>query len=220
MIWDTIANSFDKTRRKPWNICLEFIESLPSDATIVDLGCGNGRHLIPCSGHCREVIGLDISRNLLRIIRERTKGKSNIHLIHGDLRSLPFEDNVFDAALYIASLHNIKGRGDRIKTLKEMYRILRENGVGLISVWSRWQDRYRRIFLKKIFIRRRGEEFGDTIIYWKQSGLNIPRFYHLYSKREFLSDVEEAGFKVDKVVSVKIVSKKYPDNYFAYVRKT
>ncbi len=220
IIWDAIADSFDKTRKKPWGICLRFIESLPSDATIVDLGCGNGRHLIPCSDHFREVVGLDISRNLLRIVKWKTKGKNNIHLIHGDLRKLPFKNDVFDAALYVASLHNIKGRDNRIKTLKEMHRILKENGKGLISVWSRWQDKYRKKFLKKIFIRKKGEEFGDIIIYWRQNGFNIPRFYHLYSKRELLVDVEEAGFKVDKILSIKIVSKNYPDNYFVYVRKT
>lgn len=218
-IWDSIASSFDKTRRKPWSICIDFILELPEDSILVDLGCGNGRHLIPCAEHCRKAVGLDISRNLLGIIQNKIIGIDNIELIHGDLIYLPFKDNSFDAILYIASLHSIEGRLNRVRSLREVKRILKKNGIGLISVWSRWQERFQNFFIKKLFKISRSEEFGDITIYWRQNGLNIPRFYHLYSKKEFQRDLLDAGLYIEKIRAVKLSSKYHFDNYFAYIRK-
>ena len=69
--WDAIAKSFDSTRRKPWKQCIDFINNLSPSATVLDAGCGNGRHLIPCAKHCKRVIGVDLSNNLLNIVRKK-----------------------------------------------------------------------------------------------------------------------------------------------------
>ena len=61
-------------------------------------------------------------------------------------------------------------------------------------------------------------ELGDINIYWRQHGLNIPRFYHLYSKKEFQNDLKQAGFDIIKLEGVKYFSKKYYDNYFAILQ--
>jgi ubiquinone/menaquinone biosynthesis C-methylase UbiE len=217
--WDAIAESFDVTRRNPWRECLDFIDELSTSFTVADLGCGNGRHLIPCAERCRNVIGLDISKNLLRIAKNKAKEKGlcNVVFIHGDLVDIPLKDDSLDAALYIASLHNIKGRKCRLHSLKEVKRVLKKDAKALISVWSRWQDRYRWYFLKKLFFKE--GEFGDIEIYWRQDGLNISRFYHLYSKTEFVRDLKQSGLKIIRIQCVKMHSKISPDNYFAVVKK-
>lgn len=219
--WDAIAQSFDVTRRKPWKQCIDFINTLSKTDIVVDIGCGNGRHLIPCALYCKKVIGIDISRGLLSIVQKKLfeKNVSSTSLLHSNIVYLPLKNDTVDAALYIASLHNIKGRDQRIQSLKEVERILKKNGKSLISVWSRWQDKYRKQFLKKWFTQIGRAEFGDIDIYWKQHGLNIPRFYHLYSKREFISDLHLAGLEILEIQDVKMHSEKHPDNYFAIVRK-
>ena len=130
---------------------------------------------------------------------------------------MPFKENIVDAVLFIASLHNIKGRERRIHCLKELRRILKKDGIALVSVWSRWQDKYRKQFSKKLLIPKGKKEFGDIDIYWRQHSLNIPRFYHLYSKREFISDLKKADLEIFEIQNVKIHSEKHPDNYFAIV---
>jgi len=219
--WNAIAKSFDVTRHKPWKQCIDFINTLPTNAIVADIGCGNGRHLIPCAQHCKKTIGLDISKELLNIVKKKLdeNNLNNVTLLHSDVVNLPLKDNSVDALLYIASLHNIKGRKKRIQSLKEIKRILKKDGKAQISVWSRWQDRYRKMFLKKWFKQTKDTEFGDIDIYWKQHGLNIPRFYHLYSKREFLKDISEAGLEISDIQDVRMHSKKHPDNYFAVVKK-
>lgn len=218
-IWERIAESFDKTRRKPWKKCIEFISSLPRNSTVVDIGCGNGRHLLVCAEKCSRVIGIDFSKNLLRIVRKKIREKDlrNAEVILGDCRNLPIKDNSIDHALFVATLHNIKGRKIRIDALKEMKRILKDGGTALVTVWARWQDRFFFHFIKSFFIRK--GEFGDIEVLWKANGLNLPRFYHLYSKREFVRELKAAGLEIEKVESVKIASRILKDNFFAIVKK-
>ena len=217
--WDAIAESFDTTRQKPWKFCLDFIRNLKNSDVVADIGCGNGRHLLPCAESCSHAVGVDISQNLLRIVQKKLPNKSilNVSLIHADIVQLPLADNSLDAVLFIASLHNIQGKENRCHALQEIARVLKLNGVALISVWSRWQDMYWRHFMKQFIVRSR--EFGDIDVLWKQHNLDIPRFYHLYSKREFLRELRDASFYIQNIQSVKIHSKYFPDNNFAVVEK-
>ena len=219
--WNCIAKSFDKTRTKPWKQCIDFVKNLNITETIVDMGCGNGRHLIICAEYSKHVIGLDLSKELLFIAKNKMEEKNikNAIFLHSDVKFIPIKNETVDAILYIASLHNISGRHNRIQSLRELKRILKKDGVALISVWSRWQDKYRKLFFKKWFRCTSKSDFGDIDIYWRQHNLNIPRFYHLYSKKELIEDLTKAGLKIKKIESVKLHSQKYPDNFFAIVIK-
>lgn len=217
--WDAIAESFDTTRRAPWKQCIDYIASCKKTDVVVDCGCGNGRHLFPAAARCSNVFGVDISKKLLSIVQHKMREKNirNIMLVHADLTHLPFHDDTVDAVLCIASLHNIKGRENRHAAVREMYRVLKPQGTALLSVWSRWQDRYRAYFAKQFFVR--SSEFGDIDISWRQHHLNVPRFYHLYSRSEFIHELRNEGFTVENVEDARLRSQRFPDNYFATVRK-
>ena len=219
--WNSIANSFDLTRTKSWDICIDFINNLPKDSIVADVGSGNGRHLIPCANHCKKVIGIDVSDELLRIVKKKVEENNlkNVELIKADAINIPLKDNSVDAILFVASLHNIVKRYRRIKALEETRRILKPEGKAIISVWSRWQDKFRSDFIKRCLSPYKRKEFGDVKLVWTQHGLNVPRFYHLYSKREFINDLKKANLSIIEIKSVKISSKKYPDNFFAIVKK-
>ena len=219
--WDAIATSFDATRRKPWSQCLQFINTFTTSDIVVDIACGNGRHLIPCALQCHQAIGIDLSRNLLHIVQRKAEQDNitNITLLHANAVNLPLSENTVDNVLFIASLHNIQGHHLRLRSLYETRRILKQGGRALISVWSRWQDRYRKYFQKQWFYRQSTGEFGDTTIWWRQHGLNIPRYYHLYSRQEFYKDLIDAGFTLLAMEETFLRSTHYPDNFFALVQK-
>ena len=217
--WDTIAESFDITRQKPWKFCLDFIRSLNNQDVVADIGCGNGRHLFICAEKCSHIVGIDISQEMLKIIKNKlTKNNIiNVSLIHADVVELPLTDDSIDMVLFVASLHNIKGKEHRHRALKEIVRVLKPKGVALISVWSRWQGKYWRYFMKQFIIG--SKEFGDIDIFWRQHNLNVLRFYHLFSKGEFIQELRDARFNIQSLQTVKINSKYFPDNYFAVAEK-
>jgi tRNA (uracil-5-)-methyltransferase TRM9 len=219
--WDTIADSFHKTRQKPWETCLTFISTLPKDAVVGDFGCGNGRHIIEIARSCKKVIGIDISYNLLRIIHEKIKSYQNIDLIHGNLKTLPLQDNSLNAILFIASLHNIPKRINRIQSLCEAFRVLKPGGDMLLSVWNLNKEHINTINdnIDSLNIDKESIEPGDVFIYWKQEKLHTPRYYHCYNKKEIISEVKKAGFHIDSFQDVQIASKIQPDNYFLTLKK-
>jgi len=219
--WDAIANSFNLTRRKPWPVVLDFLNNRQPTDTIMDLGCGNGRHLFPAARQAHYAIGVDFSRNLLNLVNKKLQEQQadNISLVQADLVHLPFCDGTADVILFIAALHNIRMRKNRQEALREVHRVMKPSATALISVWSRWQDAYRTHFLKERFRHRPPGEFGDIDILWRQHRLDVSRFYHLYSRKEFAEDLAMADLEVSSLQAVKLVSRLYPDNYFAVVTR-
>ncbi len=65
--------------------------------SVLDLGCGYGRHCIPLAHKGLKVTGIDISKYLLRRAKSEA-GKQHllIEYKNADMRKLPFE-NMFDA---------------------------------------------------------------------------------------------------------------------------
>ena len=215
--WNAIAQSFDHTRKKTWQFCEKYISKINKDNTCIDLGCGNGRHLRLLAQQCHQVIGFDISKNLLMISKKMLKetGLINATLIQGDLCQLPIQSNSIDHTLYIAALHNVKQKKNRVQSLRELYRILKPQGTALISVWKKNQDR----FNQRRKTDQHLDEHGDIIIYWRQHSLNIPRFYHLYEKQEFIDDLEQAHLTIITIKEIALSTKQSTDNYYAIVQK-
>ncbi len=213
--WEQIAYSFDKTRKKPWEFVKNFVQKVPTDSVVGDFGCGNGRHSLICAPYCRNVIGIDFSCNLLEHAKQNTASVANVDFVQANLITVPLQNESLDNILYIAALHNIKKRVLRQQSLKEVRRVLKPQGRALISVWSQEQDRFRNI--PSIDDSSSDFERGDRMVWWNQHGLSIPRFYHLYTKKEFREDLAAAHLIVDSFSSLKIRSQQYPDNYVAQV---
>lgn len=215
--WNAIAESFHHTRKQPWDFCSKYIRSLPLNTINADLGCGNGRHLVLLANQSTQVIGLDLSEKLIRITKTviQKQNITNTTLVQGDLCQLPFNSNSLDHVLYIAALHNIRKKKNRIASLKELYRVLKPGGTALVSVWSRNQERFK----NKQREQNKDGEPGDVLIYWTQHKLNVPRFYHLYQKKEFINDIKEATFTIQVVQETHISSLESVDNYYAILAK-
>ena len=219
-IWDSIAESFDTTRKKPWRQVLSFLESIHKTEYLIDLGCGNGRHLIKSTQQCTNVIGVDISKKLLQIAKKNMIKETikNVTFLQATAIQLPFLSNSFGAGMYIAALHTLRTKQQRIQSLQELYRVLKPEKQALISVWNKDQERFKDIFQKNGNLRQNLLD-GDIILHWRQHKLDIPRFYHLYEKDEFIDELLQAGFKIIYLDEATIASQKSVDNFFATVVK-
>ncbi len=84
--WDRKASSFAKRTSTSCYIP-RFLDLLAprSDWSVLDVGCGPGTLALPLAARVRRVSGLDFSKKMLEILRQKAdeKGLKNITLYHG-----------------------------------------------------------------------------------------------------------------------------------------
>lgn len=122
------GTDFSKSRFRVWPQVRDFIETLPSGATVLDIGCGNGKNM-----NLREdltFIGLEPSPTLCAICESR-----GLEVVNGDARRLPFADGTFDAVQMIAVIHHIPPE-EQYKALFEIQRVLKPNGRAFLTSWA------------------------------------------------------------------------------------
>mgnify|MGYP000504068173 CR=1 FL=1 len=206
-ILDETIKTFDllsrKYTRKPWLIIYKVINE--NACIVCDIGCGVGQNTIDICMKYKyvRVCCLDLSWKMIETAYRRLKRRRLSHkvlAIQADMRALPFRDNIFDSILYVASLHNLPLKMNRINALKEGYRVLRNKGKVLVTCWAREQLLFFPKILMNLFRKILGlkglESIGDVIITTKIKDRKYRRFYHLYKRKELHDDVVNAGFRV------------------------
>jgi len=106
---------------------LSLMQIVPQDI-FLDVGCGGGAVLHEVAGKGATSVGLDIS---ITQIKYAKTSRLQLFLVVADAESLPFRDNVFTKALAIEVLEHVP---NPIRTVTEMYRVLRDCGEAIIVV--------------------------------------------------------------------------------------
>jgi len=183
MIWEKIAQPWKKCRTEPEPEVVEFLKG--KKGKLLDLGCGSGRHFMKeWNG---EVYGVDFSDEMLRYAVEDAERKGIKAIVaKSGADDIPYENEFFDCAIYIATLHCIDSLYAREKSVKELYRVLKKGGRALVSVWSRNQSRIK---------NAEKETYGP----WTHEGKKYQRYYYVFEREEFESVLKLAGFRVVKV---------------------
>jgi 2-polyprenyl-3-methyl-5-hydroxy-6-metoxy-1,4-benzoquinol methylase len=104
---------------------------------ILDVGCGNGRFLVPLTRKGYNVTGLDISKDMLEGCDSRLK-KENLHadLIMKDLKTIDI-DSEYDALLCMDSVICYFLNSEEIINVLEKFRkALRPHGVLIVENWN------------------------------------------------------------------------------------
>jgi ubiquinone/menaquinone biosynthesis C-methylase UbiE len=117
---------------------LKFLKNqLKPDGYVLDLACGTGRHSIPLSMEGYNMVGLDVSTNLLKITKQRW---NRLQLVRGDMRFLPFKHQSFAAAISMdTSFGYLPSEQDDGVSLSDLRRVLRHGGVVIVDVFNRYQ---------------------------------------------------------------------------------
>ena len=106
------------------------IEHCPRGSAL-DVGCGTGALAIRLAEAGYELVGVDPSEGMLRVLEQRT---SSVRAVKGSGSSLPFGDDSFDLVLSVAVMHHIAAPEDVRRTLAEMVRVTRPGGR--VLVWD------------------------------------------------------------------------------------
>ena len=94
---------------------------------VLDIACGTGIVACEFAKHAKEVIGLDITEEMLNQARKLQKEKeiNNINFRNSNVEVLPFKDNSFDIVFTRYSFHHFL---DTKKVFDEMLRVCKKNG--------------------------------------------------------------------------------------------
>lgn len=197
--YDRIAPHFSETRAHAWPEVEEFVRAREAATCVIDVGCGNGRHVPVLTRAADVVLGIDFSRALLAEAIEHAGGGRTAWLL-GDAVELPVRTDVVDLALYVATLHHVPRRRDRIASLDELARVLAPGGHALVSVWSVSADRFE-------FDRAR-----DVRLPWiLPDGRELRRYYHIYDRAAIRGELDASDLVVDEL-------RESSGNWYASVR--
>ncbi|MED1204878.1 demethylmenaquinone methyltransferase [Heyndrickxia acidicola] len=137
-VFENIYGSYDKMnsiisfqQHKKWRNDVMKKMAVEKGKKALDLCCGTGDWTISLAdavGKEGQVYGLDFSKNMLEIAKEKA-GKlhlDQVTLLHGNAMELPFDDNTFDYVTIGFGLRNVP---DYMQVLKEMLRVLKPGGM-------------------------------------------------------------------------------------------
>jgi SAM-dependent methyltransferase len=131
------ADGLANRTRAEWDemIAAAVIESLPDRAHVLDVGCGYGRISLPLARAGHEIEGLDLSPNLIEAARAAAAAEGlAVGFTLGSMTSLPYAADSFDAVVCLwSAFHELLEEDEQVRTVAEMWRVLRPGGFALIE---------------------------------------------------------------------------------------
>ncbi len=194
-VYNKIAPHFSSTRYKPWPQVVKFLDSLPENSLVADVGCGNGKYLKYDEHQRLVMVGTDIAENLLKICKQR-----GCEVFTADSLLLPIKSSSFDHAISIAVIHHFSNSNQRKRALKELLRIIRPGGKLLVTVWAFEQN--------KKFPKQ------DLFVPW-----NLQDNFHQKNLEDGIEDEEMIEVKEMVEKDDKLVDKYHDDEKHAVVYK-
>ena len=209
--YQTFATQFSDTRQRIQPGVYRVLETIPANANVLDLGCGNGefaQNLAHGEFHGR-YLGLDFSQGLLEVARARRLDPLKISFQQANLADPDWLETVknsqqkevlFDRILAFAALHHLPGRKNHLEIFKSVRSLLAPNGLFIHSNWQ---------FLKSERLRKRIHDWseiglseadvepGDYLLDWRRGGFGF-RYVHHFSEDELISLAKETGFSIVK----------------------
>jgi D-alanine-D-alanine ligase len=188
------------------------VARLAQDSRILDLCCGQGRHSLELARKgFRNVEGLDRSRYLITKARGlATREGLGVKFREGDARKTHYPPDTFDCVMILGnSFGYFETVRDDLRVLKEVFRILKPDGLCLLDVTDgdylrdRFQSRSWEWIDKKHFVCRERSLSADgerlisrEVVTNCSKGVIADQFYaeRLYSKEGIMQLLKEAGF--------------------------
>jgi len=217
--YDKEAEKYYQTRSKHWADADIFLDQLQKSGKktikLLEFGCGSGRLL----AHLKELqwihiqyIWVDISQELLKFAKKQISGKwapkhISTEFICDDIihyiRSCTQES--FDFVIGVASFQHIPNDKERFFLIKNIYRILKYDGI-LIMTNRSFSRRFLKKYTRELFrsLWRYISSFGkkrhrnDLMLPRKdKENIRHQRFYHIYTIWELKKLVTMSGFTLE-----------------------
>lgn len=144
-LYDVIGSDYPVTRRTEPRIAARLWDALGDARTVLNVGAGTGSYEPPD----RDVTAVEPSA-VMRALRPAGAAPC----VAADAESLPFEDQSFDAAMAVSTVHHWP---DPVAGLREMRRVARR-----VVVFTYDADDSQRFWLNRDYL----PEFADLLVSW------------------------------------------------------
>lgn len=162
---------------------LEVLAQRWQGGRLLNIGCAHGPDFLPFRQGF-SLFGVDFATEMLARAREYSrKFAFTVNLVAADAAHLPFQDEVFDGAIAVATYHHISDERERRLAFIELRRVLKPGGEAFVTVWNRWQRRF--------WFRGR-----EVAVPWRLPGKTLKRYHYLFSYPEIERLVREVGFSI------------------------
>lgn len=152
-----------------------------SGKQVLNIGCAEPIDEIQFVEKVSKWVALDINEKLIKTAEEIARRKlhpslfSKLQFVQGDATSIMFPDNTFDIVVSFSTIEHIPGAEARQKVFQEISRVLKPNGIAIVTVPNKVSVGY---FAHKRSMKLRISDYG---------------YAHLYTPRELKKSLITAG---------------------------
>jgi len=181
IIYSKLAKYYDMTRHfRDYQAEAEFVDAvikryLPDTSCLLDVCCGTGSHAILLAEKGYEIVGVDLSEEMLTIAKQKFKcAGRTAKFINADARTLEC-DAEFDVAYCLGgSFMLLTNYEDINRCLAGVRRALKPGGIFIFSVDNGWD-------MLDVPTKKFVSEEGSTKVVWLESGYvdRMKRVRHL-----------------------------------------
>lgn len=108
----------------------EYLEQM-KEPKILDVGAGTGRYSVQLANEGYDVTAIELVKNNLGVLKAK---KSSVKAYQGTALDLSrFKENSFDMTLVFGPMYHLYTQEDKVKALKEAYRVTKKNGYILVA---------------------------------------------------------------------------------------
>ena len=186
--------------------------SLEKDAQILDLCCGQGRHLLALAKRgFSNLAGVDRSRYLIRLARRRARKEGfDIDLSEGDARKFRADPQSFDCVTMLGNSFGFFEReSDDVEVLNSILRVLKSNGALYLDLadgsWLKenfekrsweWIDQNQFVCRERTLSSDGRRLVSREVVTHAEQGVIADQFYaeRLYTREQIKVLLERAGF--------------------------
>ncbi len=194
MNFDGFARFYDGDYRDySDDIALVLKTARAAGRSVLELGCGTGRVLLPLAGDGCDVIGLDTSAALLAIARSKlahhgyanlgyanqaaADGSVKVRLVQGDMTGFELAEREIDFAFVVSNtLMHVTTQAGQLKALQCAQRHLRVGGLLLIDLFNPDLAYLEAIAgIQELADWWEDEESGATVLKWSTRTVDAAR---------------------------------------------
>ena len=142
-------------------------------AKVLDLGCGTGLELEHyfILNPSAKITGIDLTESMLNALKNKFPEK-DLTLICGSYFDVPFDENTFDAAVSVESLHHFT-KDEKISLYTKLYKALKDGGYFILTDYFALTDEDEQAFRKELLRLKKEQGIDDNEFYHYDTPLTV-----------------------------------------------